>query len=466
MKRVIFSFVVLSVIYVNHIFGQTLIKEKFDNSNFSFVYSFKNDTKEEIHIDSIGGVIQVNKGTFDCKGNQGLKEPLSDYTFHFEPKNATVYIPEYPDISILPGETKEFSLTFVPNVKRACSDWAFEIKVMINFSNGAPYYSTPKLLIKDNYYTNTNKIIPESEIQANIYSADEQNRIDAMNSLEYSSISDELKERFIKFVFENSSDKVKIPAVMAIYNNHLNNMAGYLNSLIYSPLPTNKKKTIIYALGKIDNQMTGNSLIGQMLNGDEKLVDACVKSLVSLGKGDIKAKVEFMLKKHLKWVAADIQHTNRLLAMIKVLVQYNDKKAIADIVSILEGEATTEFKRNILTYLDGYYKSGNSTQQAYLAGLSNTFKNLLFHKDPDIQLHALNLYMATSDDTKSQKKVIKKLLKHKDLAIRYQAAIWVSKKGFNESATDALKACANIEENESNFDIFQSLKEMKDKNQN
>ncbi len=447
--------------------GQTLVSEKFDNARFAFSYIFKNDTKKEIHVDSIGGVIQVKKGIFSCSGKDPLKTPIADFVFPFKPKTATVYLPQYPDINIAPGESKEFSLAFLPDVSKSCSDWAFEVKVMIHFNTGTPYFSTPKLLIKDNYFAYNIEQVPDDIIQKYIYSSDEKLRIKAVNSLENSKISDDLKVRFIKFVLENSSDEVKMPAVMAIYNNHLDAMSDYLNSLVYSSLPYRDKKVLVYVLGRLNNPMTVNSLIGLLLNGDYRLMDVCVNSLVALGRGDVKAKVGFMLNKHLKWVTMDVKHTERLLGLIKVLVQYHDNNGLQIIKKILQNEASTEFKRGVLTYLDGYYQRGDESDKSYIAGLGgDVFKGLVNLKDPVSQLHAFNLFMATSTDIKAQKKVIKKLLKSKNFDIQYQASVWVSRKGFKEFASEALKVCSRVEENESNFGLFQALRKMNEERKN
>ncbi len=465
MKRFGILFLFLLFTLGGGLMAQTLVSEKFDDTHFSFSYVFKNDTKKEIHLDSIGAVIQVKKGIFSCSGKEALKTPIADFVFPFKPKNATIYLPKYPDINIAPGETKEFSLAFLPDVTKACSDWAFEVKVMLNFNTGTPFYSTPKLLIKDNYFAYGMEQLPDDEIQKNIYSNDEGLRIKALNSLEKSNISDDLKIRFIKFALENSSDKIKMPAIMAIYNSHLNAMADYLNSLVYSSLPYQDKKVLVYVLGRLDFPKTVNSLIGLLLNGDPRLMDVSVNSLVALGRGDVKAKVGFMLNKHMKWVKMDVKHTERLLGLIKVLVQYHDNNGLQIIKKILQNEATPAFKRSLLTYLDGYYQRGDESDKNYIAGIGgDVFKDLVNLKDPVSELHAMNLFMSTSSDVKAQKKIIKKLLRSKNFDIQYQASVWVGRKGFREFASEALKVCSRIEENESNFGFFQALRKMKEEN--
>ncbi len=460
MKRLVNFAVVLVLLLANQIFAQSLISENFDKSKFKFAYSFKNNRKEIVHIDSISAIIQVNKGTFDCKVHEGLQEPMSDFTFVFEPKNTTISLNQYPGISFMPGETKGFSLAFLPNVTRSCSDWAFEVKVMIYFSEGSPYYSTPKLLIKENYYTHGFEQLPDKEIQEYIYSNDEVKRIKALRSLANSGLTAEMKERFITFVVENSSDKVKVPATMAIYDSRLESMTSYLNSLIYTPLPLESKKLVIAILGKMNSPMTGNSLLGLLLNGDKSLMDAAAKSLVEIGRGDVKAKVDFMLGKHLKWAkATDVELANRLMGLIKVLVQYED--GVKNIKLILENPATNSFMRNLLTYLNGVYQVGDDSKKAYIKNYAPSFKTLIDSDDELIKLYALNLYMSTTlDNDKEQKKIVKKLLKSKSIKVRYETAKWVGKKGYKEYAAQALKAIASIDEDETNFQVFQALKDL------
>lgn len=443
MKKVKLLFAILLLLFSwMSMHGQELVSGNFDKNTFTFNFSFENTIDQTLYITSLGALTQVNFGEFYCPAKDGLKNPLSDFVLFFEPTTDTVFLNQYVGIKIEPGEIGSFSYSVLPDISKVCdNNWAFEVTAMVRFHNGYTFWSASELLISENYFSEQNNKLSDQEIQTVIYQPDVAKKIAALNSLQYSSLGQAVKERLCESTLKHKELSVRNASALAIKDNNLTFLSDQLIANFFSAQSAEEKIFLIRILGSMKDPKFVDPLIGIMINGELEQAQLATKSLIKINRTDIKSKVSYMFNKNISWAKGDEVQQEKFLLMSQVLIHFKDESSVETIKKVLNDDAvSTELKYEMLAILAGQV-NGFKEMSKFISSLAETVEPFFGHKDNYVRYNALNVFLAGSNSEKDQKKVIKKALKDKDFNINCRAAVWAGELGFNEFKEDVKVLC-------------------------
>ncbi|MCD4665180.1 MAG: HEAT repeat domain-containing protein [Bacteroidales bacterium] len=438
MVRVKIIFMVISLTFFSTVLNsQTLLNSKFIKNSFSWELTFENKNDFTIFVDKVGAISQVNFGEFNCKSGLWIPDPISDFVVNVPAKSDTTFIGAKTLLGIEPGEIKSFTVAVVPDVTPACGLWAMDLSVLVKFHYGYTFQSAPEMIVSRDIVRFSYRVYSDEELPVVINDPDPEIRITAIKELKLSYLDDKTIQSLVTQKLHDDDINVRLTAIMAVNDMKLMAMSEQLNTNLLSANERDEITTLIRVIGKLKSTDGANILIEKLINGNIEEAKLIAKTLIEMDNPDIPAKVRLAVEDNKNWASGNEIENDKLGLLSGILINYKDIGSIQLLKDILDKRSTDpKVKSYIIAYLAGMIETYQLLQDEFILSFKEEYADFLYNRDEIIRYNSLNLYLASDFETKRKSKVIRKSLKDSKHHIKYKAAVWAGKLGFDEYATD------------------------------
>ena len=437
MVRFKFLFVFSAMLFFfSSVHSQNLLKSKYYKSTFTFEFTFENDNDFPIFINEVGGICQVNLGSFNCEPRLWLPNPLSDFVVNVPAKADTVFVMARPIIKLQPGEIKTFTMSVVPDASKACDVFAIDIAALVKFHYGYTFQSAPELIMSQDVERISLRVYTDEELQQMINDPDPSTRIKAIEGFKFSSIDKSVIELLLSRKVKDKDIEVRKATAIAVKDMKLTGLAGQVTSNLFATNDVEELKILISVLGRLKYSGAIDPMIGRLMNSDIESARLVTKALIEMENGEAASKARFVFQRQKAWAKGNEVEREKIGLLASILINYEDMPSIDLIKDILDDPATaSDVKYDILSNMAGLLPSIKEVKDEFITSFGDQYASNLSNEDDMARYNALNLYMATNSDKKSKSKIIKRSLKDDQLQIKCRAAVWAGELGFEEYAS-------------------------------